>query len=279
MIHPPRKYTNTTLHKVIISDTKERQTAIDGVSKATHLAARYKTVEDDYLRGMHGENENFENALVVLYRSITLFYVKTTCYFAKSTLKRMLRGVMDLDDWASDLADLTEADKECQAIVTSLGLSASLKKGDQILELINKLETNDQVDRIKGWLLPDVDVDKQHLDKQEKLGSEFKNSGRWLLDSYEFQAWKGSTWAQFWITGPIGTGKTSLVSIIVDSLRSLGTENVAFFYYSIDISNTLHSPNNNSRLEQVFRGLVGQQQCRQMEDEWLKKLKLLLKTR
>ncbi|KAM5343371.1 hypothetical protein ACJ41O_011908 [Fusarium nematophilum] len=243
---------------MIISDTEERQTAIDGVSRTTQLTARYKTVEEDYLRGMHGENEDFENALVALYRHITLFYVKATCYFAKSILKRMLRGVATLDDWASDLADLTEADKECQAFVTGLGLSASLKKSDQILEKLNKLETNDQIDRIKGWLLSDVDVDKQQLDKQDKLGSEVKYSGRWLLDSDEFKEWEDSTSAQLWISGSIGTGKTSLVSIVVDSLRSLDIENVAFFYYSIDIRNTLQTPDTSSRLEQVFRGLVGQ---------------------
>ncbi|KAG4287348.1 hypothetical protein FPRO06_05000 [Fusarium proliferatum] len=243
---------------IITNDTDERQLAIDGVSKATELVARYKIVEEDYIYGKHGKHEDFEKILVAMYSKITLFYIKAACYFAKSTLKRMLRGVATLDDWKSTLTNLTKADEECQAFVVSLGISASLKKGDQILEKLSKIETSTQINRIKTWLLYDVDVDKQHLDKQEKLGSEFRNSGKWLLDSTEFKEWKENTSAHLWISGPVGTGKTSLVSIVVNSLRSLGTENVAFFYYSVDTSKTLQTPNTISRLEQIFRGLVGQ---------------------
>ncbi|KAF5975527.1 ankyrin repeat-containing protein [Fusarium bulbicola] len=243
---------------MITNDTDERQIAIDGVSKATELVARYKIVEEDYLAGKHGKHEDFEKVLVAMYRKITLFYIKAACYFARSTLKRILRGVAVLDDWKSTLASLTKADEECQSFVISLGLSASLKKGDQILEKLSRIETSNQIDRIKAWLLSDVDVDKQHLDKQDKLGSEFRNSGRWLLDSSEFKEWEDSTSAHLWISGPVGTGKTSLVSIVVNSLRSLGIENVACFYYSVDTSKTLQTPNTISRLEQIFRGLVGQ---------------------
>ncbi|KAG5759191.1 hypothetical protein H9Q72_012679 [Fusarium xylarioides] len=243
---------------LITNDTDERQIAIDGVSKATELVARYKVVEEDYIGGQHGKHEDFEKLLVAMYRKITLFYVKAACYFARSTLKRMLRGVAVLDDWKSTVANLGKADEECQAFVTTLGLSASLKKGDQILERLSRIETSNQIDRIKTWLLSDVDVDKQHLDKQGKLGSEFANSGRWLLDSSEFKEWEDSTSTHLWISGPVGTGKTSLVSIVVNSLRLLRIENVAFFYYSVDTSKTLQTPNTVSRLEQIFRGLVGQ---------------------
>ncbi|SCV28614.1 uncharacterized protein FFB14_01832 [Fusarium fujikuroi] len=173
---------------IITNDTHERQLAIDGVSKVTELVARYKTVEEDYIYDKHGKHEDFEKILVAMYSKITLFYIKAACYFAKSTLKRMLRGVATLDDWKSTLTNLTKADEECQAFVVSLGISASLEKGDQILEKLSKIETSTQINRIKAWLLYDVDIDKQHLEKQEKLGSEFRNSGKWLLDSTEFEA-------------------------------------------------------------------------------------------
>ncbi|SCO46630.1 uncharacterized protein FFMR_08638 [Fusarium fujikuroi] len=96
---------------------------------ATELVARYKIVEEDYIYGKHGKHEDFEKILVAMYSKITLFYIKAACYFAKSTLKRMLRGVATLDDWKSTLTNLTKADEECQAFVVSLGISASLKKG------------------------------------------------------------------------------------------------------------------------------------------------------
>ncbi|SCN87236.1 uncharacterized protein FFE2_06314 [Fusarium fujikuroi] len=96
---------------------------------ATELVARYKIVEEDYIYGKHGKHEDFEKILVAMYNKITLFYIKAACYFAKSTLKRMLRGVATLDDWKSTLTNLTKADEECQAFVVSLGISASLKKG------------------------------------------------------------------------------------------------------------------------------------------------------
>ncbi|KAL1853979.1 hypothetical protein VTK73DRAFT_8855 [Phialemonium thermophilum] len=63
-------------------------------------------------------------------------------------------------------------------------------------------------------------------------------SGQWLLKSREFLEWSSTSDSSFlWLKGTLGSGKTSLVSIVLQSLRSYGASAsdacpVAFFYCS-----------------------------------------------
>lgn len=86
---------------LIVNDTDERQKAIDGVEVMARITARYRTVEDDYTSGLILGNEEFEKALVTLYRGIATFYIKAACYFAMSTFGRTWRGIIAADAWTA----------------------------------------------------------------------------------------------------------------------------------------------------------------------------------
>jgi hypothetical protein len=162
--------------KLVVNDTEERTAAIDGMVDVARVTARYKTVEEDYIRGRIRTNTDFESAIVELYRTISLFYIKAAYYFSRSTLSRTLRNLPVLDDWKVTLAGVENAEKECQNFTVLLGLSNILENTEKVLEELGRIESRDRMDRIKKWLKPDVKLDN----RKGKLKARYLDSGRWL---------------------------------------------------------------------------------------------------
>ncbi|KAJ5740738.1 ankyrin repeat-containing protein [Penicillium malachiteum] len=240
---------------LITNDTEERQKAIDGIEVMARITARYTAVDRDYTSGSMNRDPSFEKALVRIYLKITLFYMKASFYFSQSTLKRTVRGTFAADAWTSAQSAVEQADQECQKFAVSLGLSTFLAKTDKILDSLREIQLDDHIDRVKKWLLHDVDVEYQHASTREKLGAQYRESGKWLLDSEEFKDWMQSSRGQFWIQGLIGTGKTSLVSTIIDHVKQ-NFENLAFFYFSGNFEGSASGIN--MHLTKVLRALIGQ---------------------
>ncbi|KAJ6036253.1 ankyrin repeat-containing protein [Penicillium herquei] len=181
--------------------------------------------------------------------------MKASCYFARSTFKRTLRGTFAADAWTSAQSAVEQADKDCHPFAISLGLSAILRKTNKILDSLLDIQLDDHIDRVKQWLLHHVDVKYQHASTREKLGARYRESGKWLLDSADFQDWIQGSHGQFWIQGVVGTGKTSLVSIFIDNVKQK-FENLAFFYFSGGFADSASGIN--MHLTKVLRALIGQ---------------------
>ncbi|KAJ7144588.1 hypothetical protein C8R44DRAFT_582826, partial [Mycena epipterygia] len=82
------------------------------------------------------------------------------------------------------------------------------------------------------------------------------DTGGWLLESDSFKQWKSGTGGILWCRGMPGAGKTVLVSIIVDHLRTAQdcpNIGVAAIYLNHKESDT-HSPS--SLLTSLWRQLV-----------------------
>lgn len=226
-----------------------------------HVVARFRTVEDDYVSGRFGANADFEKSLVSLYRSLAYFYMKSACYFAKSTSFRTIRGLVAADAWVSTLDSVKEAETECYRFATMLGCSSSLEKIDKVLVDLARMEFKDLIKDVEDWLIPDVNVAQMHQAKLPKLTSGYDKAGSWLLESPEFKSWEEEAGGQFWIKGPIGTGKSSLVAIIVDRMLRTPKSDLAFFYCTGDQMGATQVPKNmedDVSASRVLRGLLGQ---------------------
>ncbi|KAG4431405.1 hypothetical protein IFR05_013116 [Cadophora sp. M221] len=85
-----------------------------------------------------------------------------------------------------------------------------------------------------AWV-SDTKVGRQHQQVKEKLGGKYADSGQWLLESSEFFSWRDSSRGHFWLRGSVGTGKSSLVSIVIEHFKDK-TETLAYFYCTNDLS-------------------------------------------
>lgn len=86
-----------------------------------------------------------------------------------------------------------------------------------------------------------------------KLGARYWNAGHWLLLNSAFKIWRASPRDQFWLQGSVGTGKTSLASIVINDLVRRGKNlNIAFFYCSRGLVTSSNNPTT------IFRSLVAQ---------------------
>lgn len=216
-------------------------------------------MEDDYISGRFEANENFAKSLIALYRAIALFYMKAACYFARSTPFRTVRGLVAADAWGPALESARTAETTCYSLVTLLGWTTSLRKVDEVLKNLSRIEFKDLIRDVEQWLVWDVKVEQQHQAKRPSLALGYDKAGSWLLGSAAFKSWEEETAGQFWITGAVGTGKSSLVALIVDHMRQ--RDNVAYFYCTnadtIGIPNTAENLENDAVVTRIFRGLLG----------------------
>lgn len=144
---------------------------------------------------------------------------------------------------------------------TIVGFSSSLKRIDEVLVNLKRMEFKDLIRDVEAWLIPDVNVAQLHQAKQPKLASGYKEAGSWLLESEDFKTWKEEAGGQFWIKGAVGTGKSSLVATIVDRMRDRQQGDFAFFYCTVNQMGTTQAitgMEDDIAATRVLRGLLGQ---------------------
>jgi hypothetical protein len=205
---------------LIISDTEERGKAVDGLSSLAFITERYERVERRYTSGSLPTAPKFEEALLELYQAILLFYAKCACYFAKRTYKIFLHNLIKLEDWTGSLSAVSKADQDCKDSTGILSHEAIDRDLQQLL-LSNKQE---KTRRVLSWL-SHVEVGKQHNLVRSQL-VRYPAAGSWFLQSSAFESWDSGV---LWLRGAVGTGKTSICSKVIDTLRQ-GKETIAFFY-------------------------------------------------
>ena len=119
-----------------------------------------------------------------------------------------------------------------------------------------------QLKRILDWLST-VRQNRHHDAAQRDI---LRSSGRWLLEHPDYQDWRDSTNSSvLWIHGLLGTGKTKLVSVVIESLMNSSEDSfeagrIAYFYCSRNESGTGNDKSASLREDplEVLRSLVKQ---------------------
>lgn len=219
---------------------------IDSVSSTAELTARYQMAEKDYFENRLGPNKDFETAMTLLYMEIIKFYAKAARYFVRNTLARWLINVAKASDLVTAIKDIADADEKCRTFAINQYLSTLLNgqaEETRILLGIESAVNEKHLEEMLAWVSK-TDIGAQHDFVRDKLGKDYFGTGKWLLTHNDFTAWISEPNGHFWLRGGIGTGKSSLVWIIIEHLRRK-EENVAFFYCDATLQSlqTKHSPN------------------------------------
>ena len=111
-------------------------------------------------------------------------------------------------------------------------------KVSEMYDSMKESQQESNVRQVLDWLSPAVHDQKRKTFHQSKRNCRLPSSGLWLLQDKEYLQWQDSEESSIaWIRGTSGTGKTMLLSQIVDHLESKFSEEgrsdrLAFFYVS-----------------------------------------------
>ena len=132
----------------------------------------------------------------------------------------------------------------------------------QVAEMYASTIENANLKRISDWL----SIIRQDLHHAAAQRDVLRSSGKWLLNSPDFRDWKESPQSSaLWIHGYLGTGKTKLVSILIETLKTWSEDpfeagHLAYFYCSRNEAGTDNNTTASLRGEpvEILRNLVKQ---------------------
>ena len=240
-----------------LNDSEQYSAALGGLAQVSSIVARYTEVEVMYILEKNSTLEKeFENCIVDLYVEILKYQVAAACHCKSSTFQRFLRALPKLDDWKGMIENIKEKDTVCREMtrvfdsqdqkLVNFKLQSLAERNDEMMKTFLQTlkgvaeEQIKENTRIPGWICRHVaGRDHQSILIQGKMGTEYADSGQWLIRNPRFGDWAsiGSQHhSSFWVCGPVGCGKSSLVSRVIEwHLERLSFDRliqVAYFYCS-----------------------------------------------
>ena len=109
-------------------------------------------------------------------------------------------------------------------------------KVSEIFDSMRNRQQESHVRQVLDWLSPTVQDQSRKTTHQSLQNRRLPSSGSWLLQDKEYLQWQDSEKSSItWVRGTSGTGKTMLLSLIVDHLESKlleekRSDRLAFFY-------------------------------------------------
>lgn len=218
------------------NDSAEHQKALEGLEKITIIVARFQIVEQVYLDPQSKTFGKLRESIVDLYSKIFEYQARLANYFGKNTLRRFGINALQLGGWSEFRVSINDADKICQdfmAIHTSemakhefQNVVTLLGEVGKKLDEAQRLHEERRLDAVLSWI-SDRDAFDDHVTVQSELGDESFTAGQWLI-----REWQQTSQPVFVLRGGVGTGKSSLVSILIEHLLFASSSRLAFYYCS-----------------------------------------------
>ena len=229
----------TALIPLMMNDFKEHKGCIAGLEIVVRLTFSYQMAEQTFLASADTRGR-YRQSVIGLYKKILEYEALAMQYFGRSTLHRLGKNVAGSTRWADMPTELSEMDNDARRSLLFLGqLSLTEVLARQQKAIINLIQSaaakKDEVTQVARWVSA-ISVELDHRDVRAKLGPQHHCSDGWFLDDPRVRAWRNWDWNEssqcLWLRGGVGTGKSSLVSILIQDLISSAEGCVAFFYCS-----------------------------------------------
>ena len=240
---------------------------VEGVETIAYIIDRYAIVEELHLTSGCWRTINLQDRLTVLYTHIWRYLIRAKQYFETKTGTRMLKASMaSKAEFDSLLSVIASAQKDVDDCVALLGAERSRDLSVGIDRLA--LDQRSRFDKLEE-LLRDIDGPVQRIDDRLqsfedhlKLDERTKillwmspepyiahhdqvvkdvlhETGKWLTEDPLFRKWRrDSVSSIFWLHGISGSGKSKLVSLVIEECQDLHRRGLGmppvFFYCSRD---------------------------------------------
>lgn len=262
----------------------------DGIELIVSLIGKYAIFEEIYLQETTPATDILKPAITKLYASILTFLAEAKNYCVQKTGIRILKGVLNIGQ--RDMAKLSQNIQDDQVAVDEIARLVDaeyLRKEGQNLKALSpeaalrnenmrkalaQLDTpiqhvNDQLEalvkdqeRVKkfeilGWISK-MPYNQHH---ETVRSGRLEDSRRGLFDLPEYMNWRKSRQPSLlWLHGIPGSGKSKLVSLVVDTLRENGlnaqSEPLAYVYCTRSTSEPQRAES-----EHILRSILRQLAC------------------
>ncbi|KAF7509247.1 hypothetical protein GJ744_008141 [Endocarpon pusillum] len=227
----------------------------EAVESISGLITRYTVFENLYLHEDCKSTPKLYDSICELYTAILRYLSKAKAYFSGNSLQRFGRGLLEMmrKQYEELWSKITEVDVEKWARLVDVELQRKLAKdtskryetlkttlykldqpimqmADQMSVFQDRLNREERV-KIFQWMSK-IEYRNHHEDLSKNL---LAHSGEWLLQSREYIEWgQSSVSSILWLHGIPGSGKTRLVSIVINHVfeahSALSAPPIAFFY-------------------------------------------------
>ena len=132
-------------------------------------------------------------------------------------------------------------------------------KVSEIYNIMKESQQESNIRQVLDWLSPAAQDQRRMTSHQSLKNRRLPSSGLWLLEGEDYLQWQDSEQSSIaWVRGTSGTGKTMLLSKIVDHLEAKLLEDgspdrIAYFYVSPE-----HQNGAGSDPDEVIRNVVRQ---------------------
>ncbi|RDW58400.1 hypothetical protein BP5796_12330 [Coleophoma crateriformis] len=232
------------LLQIAVDDIDQFAFVFESAASIAEIICRYAIFESLYLQSSSPATDEFRKALIKLYAAIIMYLSKVHGYVKQNSAVRGSNiGVLpnpDTDKYFGAVAVAQNVVDYCYTVIGMQGRHAT-NTACYIILLIDQEEINQHEDLEK--LLQCIDgplirVDLRNFEAGLQTHREvLPASGQWLLSDPVFHKWKKESVSSIlWLHGRAGSGKTKLVSMVIEDAKAAFQDGYiptpAFFYCS-----------------------------------------------
>ncbi|ETS73751.1 hypothetical protein PFICI_14697 [Pestalotiopsis fici W106-1] len=240
------------------SDSQNLSAVFDGLEMITNLISRYKIFEELYLREVSKATELLKQAIIKLYASVLTFLAQAKRYYSQNTASKLWRAISlqplstlrSVDDKLGNLlvegkAHQTELRKALDDLrltqihghLSTLLQDAESKSATFVFLQLQLTTPGLKKRQFLNWISP-IPYSKHHDNiRRDRI----QESGLWIFEQRQYTDWKQSaTSSLLWLRGMPGSGKSRLMSLLVDTTREndINPQAEPFAYFYCDRNGT-----------------------------------------
>lgn len=263
---------------------------VESIQEIARLIGIYAIYERIYLTQRHELVQELCKALVDVYSAVLGFLARMKKYLDKRTVSRILQSALaDKTEFVKEKCPIMKAQDHVDRYVRLLELETQLKTARKLdYVLLQDEADHGKLEELKA-LLDELRAPIQRLDDYSKNTERtevldwlsrlphpayhysnyrevLENTGTWLLEDGTFKEWRDSSASSLlWLHGSSGTGKSKLMSIVVDDFIKMAEETQgclpSYFYCSRDPAEPERAAS-----DAVLASIARQLSCRRIGD-------------
>jgi len=245
----------------------------EGLNSISDLLRLYRIKEDFYLRTTDKPaHPDFVQAVVELYSNIFEYQARMICHLSQSSLKRGIRGTLELDDRGGMLKKVETSSDSCTQYCTlsdrmrekeffdneSTHMLQSIDIQKRILNMYEASQASRQQDRRddkEAELLETLASD--YKSDKDSISARVPGTCEWFFEDDRFLEWRDSKHSRLlWVSASPGCGKSVLSRSLIDERRvctNAMASTVCYFFFKDGQEQRMYGANAlSAMLHQLF---------------------------